>query len=101
MDVRFRSADFNRFIPHVKPKIVFLIGRARGYNIAKTIKKLSSDFDSNIKYYNVGGEEIGTSFDDLLKSKVTIFVGDSGGGGSMHIIPLIFRDYLGLNIKIV
>jgi acyl-CoA synthetase (AMP-forming)/AMP-acid ligase II len=72
MDVRFRPADFNRFIPHVKPKIVFLIGRARGYNIAKTIKKLSSDFDSNIKYYNIGGEEFGTLFDDLLKKNYNL-----------------------------
>ena len=72
MDVRFRPADFRRFIPHVEPKLIFLIGKARGYNIAKTIKKLSSDFDPKIKYYNIGGEEFGTAFGDLLKKEYNL-----------------------------
>ena len=72
MDVRFRPADFRRFIPQMEPKIVFLVGKARGYNIAKTIKKLSSDFDPIIKYYNIGSEEFGTIFDDLIKTNYNL-----------------------------
>jgi len=67
MDVRFRSADFQRFISHVNPKLIFLIGKARGYDIANLIKNLSSNFDSNIKYFMIGKDEFGTPFEELLE----------------------------------
>jgi len=66
MDVRFRSADYRRFIPHVDPKLVFLIGKARGYDIANNIKALSSEFNPSIKYYMIGRDEFGMPFEDLL-----------------------------------
>ena len=66
MDVRFRSADFQRFIPHVDPKLIFLIGKARGYDIANLIKNLSSNFNPNIKYFMIGKDEFGTPFEELL-----------------------------------
>ena len=67
MDVRFRSADFQRFVPHVDPKLVFLIGKARGYDIANLIKNLSSNFNPNIKYFMIGKDEFGTPFEELLE----------------------------------
>ncbi len=67
MDVRFRSADFQRFIPHVDPKLVFLIGKARGYDIANLIKNLSSNFNPNVKYFMIGKDEFGTPFEELLE----------------------------------
>jgi len=66
MDVRFRLADYRRFIPHVKPKLVFLIGKARGYDIANAIQELKSELDPNIKYYMVGKDEFGIDFENLL-----------------------------------
>jgi acyl-CoA synthetase (AMP-forming)/AMP-acid ligase II len=67
MDVRFRSADFQRFVPHVDPKLVFLIGKARGYDIANLIKELSSNFNPDIKYFMIGKDEFGTPFEELLE----------------------------------
>ena len=67
MDVRFRPADYRRFIPHVNPKLVFLIGKARGYNIANTIQELKSEFNPNIKYYMIGKDEFGNPFKSLLE----------------------------------
>ena len=67
MDVRFRSADFQRFIPHVDPKLVFLIGKARGYDIANLIKELSSNFNPSVKYFMIGKDEFGTPFEELLE----------------------------------
>jgi len=66
MDVRFRPADYRRFIPHVNPKLVVLIGKARGYDIANTIQELGSGFNPNIKYFMIGRDEFGTPFDSLL-----------------------------------
>jgi len=68
MDVRFRPADYRRFISYIKPKIMILIGKARGYDIANTIKELSSEFDSDIKYFIVGRDEFGTPFEELLST---------------------------------
>lgn len=67
MDIRFRRADYRRFIPHVEPKLVFLIGKARGYDIANTIQELRSEFNSNIKYYMIGKDDFGTPFEILLE----------------------------------
>ena len=53
MDVKFRPAEYRRFIPHVNPKIVVLIGKARGYDIANTIQELGSGFNPNIKYFMI------------------------------------------------
>lgn len=72
MDVRFRPVDYRRFIPHVKPKIVFLIGKARGYDIANTIKYLSSEFSPDIKYFMIGKDEFGTPFEDLFEKKYNL-----------------------------
>ena len=72
MDVRFRPADYRRFIPHVKPKVMILIGKARGYDIAKTMKELSSEFDPNIKYYMVGRDEFGSPLDELFTTKYNL-----------------------------
>ncbi|MFX0180573.1 MAG: AMP-binding protein [Candidatus Hodarchaeota archaeon] len=69
MDVRFRPADYRRFIPNIKPKLVFLIGKARGYDIANTIRELSSEFSSDIKYFMIGKDEFGTPFEDLFEKK--------------------------------
>lgn len=69
MDVRFRQADYRRFIPHVKPKIILLIGKAKGYDIASTIQELSSEFGPDIKYLIVGRDEFGTPFEELLSAK--------------------------------
>jgi acyl-CoA synthetase (AMP-forming)/AMP-acid ligase II len=66
MDVRFRPADYRKFITHVKPKLVFMIGKARGYDIAQAIKELSPEFNPNIKYYIIGKDEFGIPFDNLL-----------------------------------
>ncbi len=66
MDVRFRSADYRRFINQADPKLVFLIGKARGYNIANIIKELSSEFNHKIKYYIIGRDEYGIPFEELL-----------------------------------
>ncbi len=68
MDVRFRPGDYRRFISHIKPKIMILIGKARGYNIANTISELSSEFDSDIKYFIIGRDEFGTPFEELLST---------------------------------
>jgi acyl-CoA synthetase (AMP-forming)/AMP-acid ligase II len=67
MDVRFRPADYSRFIPHVDPKLVFLIGKARGYDIANAIQELQSEFNPNIKYYMIGKDEFGNPFENLLE----------------------------------
>ncbi len=67
MDVRFRPADYRRFIKHTGPKVIFLIGKARGYNIAKTIKELSSEFNPTINYRIVGRDEFGDPFEDLFE----------------------------------
>lgn len=69
MDVRFRPADYRRFIPHVKPKVIILIGKARGYDIANTIQELSSEFSPDINYFVVSRDEFGTPFDELLSTK--------------------------------
>jgi acyl-CoA synthetase (AMP-forming)/AMP-acid ligase II len=69
MDVRFRPADYRRFIPHVNPKLVFLIGKARGYDIANTIQELNSEFNPDIKYYMIGKDEFGSPFESLLEKK--------------------------------
>jgi acyl-CoA synthetase (AMP-forming)/AMP-acid ligase II len=66
MDVRFRPADYKRFITHVKPKIIILIGKAKGYDIAKSIKDLSRELNPNIKYFIIGRDEFGLPLDDLL-----------------------------------
>ena len=57
MDIRFRRADYQRFISHVDPKIVVLIGKARGYDIANTIQDLQTEFDPETKYYMIGKDE--------------------------------------------
>lgn len=67
MDVRFRPADYRRFIPHVSPKLIFLIGKARGYDIANTIQKLQTEFNSSIKYYMIGKDNFGIPFETLLE----------------------------------
>lgn len=67
MDVRFRPADYGRFIPHVEPKIIVLIGKARGYDIAKTIQELQSKLKPDIKYFMIGKDEFGTPFEALLE----------------------------------
>ena len=67
MDVRFRRADYQRFISHVDPKIVFLIGKARGYDIAQTIQDLQTEFNPKTKYFMVGKDEFGTPFESLLE----------------------------------
>ena len=72
MDVRFRPADYRRFIPHVQPKLMFLIGKARGYDIANTIKELSSEFNPEIKYFMIGKDEFGTPFEELFEKKYSL-----------------------------
>ncbi|MFX1575470.1 MAG: class I adenylate-forming enzyme family protein [Promethearchaeota archaeon] len=72
MDVRFRSADYRRFIPHIAPKLVFLIGKARGYNISNTIQELSLEFNPMIKYFMIGKDEFGTQFEELLKNEYNL-----------------------------
>ena len=69
MDVRYRPADYRRFIPHIKPKVIILIGKARGYDITETIRNLSSEFNSDIKYYMVGRDNFGKPFEELLSIK--------------------------------
>lgn len=69
MDVRFRPADYRRFISHAKPKVIVLIGESRGYHIAKTIQELSTEFHPDIKYFMVGRDEFGTPFDELLTTE--------------------------------
>jgi acyl-CoA synthetase (AMP-forming)/AMP-acid ligase II len=66
MDVRFRSADYQRFIPHADPKLIFLIGKTRGYDIASTIQELQPELNADIKYYMIGKDEFGTPFETLL-----------------------------------
>jgi acyl-CoA synthetase (AMP-forming)/AMP-acid ligase II len=72
MDVRFRPADYRRFIPHVDPKLVFLIGKARGYDIASTIQELQPELNPNIKYYMIGKDELGTPFETLLETEYSL-----------------------------
>ncbi len=72
MDVRFRPADYRRFIPHVEPKLVFLIGKARGYDIAQNIKELSSELNPDIKYFMIGKDEFGTPFEGLLEKEYNL-----------------------------
>lgn len=72
MDVRFRPADFRRFILHVKPKLVILIGQARGYDLGKKIKELSAEFDPEINYFMIGRDEFGHNFDDLLEGNYNL-----------------------------
>ncbi len=69
MDVRYRPADYRRFIPHIKPKVIILIGKARGYDIAETIRNLGSEFNPDIKYYMVGRDDFGKPFEELLSIK--------------------------------
>lgn len=67
MDVRFRPADYRRFVSHVEPKLMFLIGKARGYDIANTIQELQSEFNPKIKYYMIGKDDFGTPYESLLE----------------------------------
>ncbi len=68
MDVRFRPADYRRFIPHINPKLIFLIGKARGYDIAMTIQELQPEINLEIKYFMIGKDEFGTPFETLLET---------------------------------
>ena len=72
MDVRFRPADYRRFVPHVNPKLVFLIGKARGYNIASTIQELQPELNPDIKYFMIGKDEFGTPFETLLETEYSL-----------------------------
>jgi acyl-CoA synthetase (AMP-forming)/AMP-acid ligase II len=72
MDVRFRPADYRRFVPHVNPKLVFLIGKARGYNIASTIQELQPELNPDIKYFIIGKDEFGTPFETLLETEYSL-----------------------------
>jgi acyl-CoA synthetase (AMP-forming)/AMP-acid ligase II len=47
--------------------LIFLIGKARGYDIANTIQELKTELDSNIKYYMIGRDDFGTPFNSLLE----------------------------------
>jgi len=71
MDIRFRRADYQRFISHVDPKIVVLIGKARGYDIANTIQDLQTEFTPETKYYMIGKDEFGSPFESLLEKDYT------------------------------
>jgi long-chain acyl-CoA synthetase len=68
MDVRFRPADYRRFIPHVNPKLIILIGKARGYDITNIIQGLKSEFNPNIKYFIIGKDDFGIPFETLLEN---------------------------------
>jgi len=66
LDVRFREAEYRRFIGHVEPKIVILKSAVPGNDIARTIQALSMAFDPGIRYFIVGENDLGTPFESLL-----------------------------------
>ena len=41
------------------------------------------------------------SFDQLLKSKAMLYIGDIGGGGSVTQFSILLRDFAGMNMKTV
>ncbi len=47
--------------------MAILIGKVRGYDLAKTMQELGPEFTPNIKYFMVGKDEFGEFFDNLLK----------------------------------
>jgi tripartite-type tricarboxylate transporter receptor subunit TctC len=41
------------------------------------------------------------TFDQLLKSKAVVYIGDIGGGGSVTQFSILLRDFAGMNMKTV
>lgn len=69
MDIRYRPADYQRFITHVEPKIIVLIGEMRGYDILKTVKDVCLNACPEAKIITVGSTEFGEPFEEVLTKK--------------------------------
>ncbi len=69
MDIRYRPADYERFLSHVEPKIVVLIGKARGYDVAQAVQDVCVKACPDAKIIVVGGGALGESFDEMLAKK--------------------------------
>jgi acyl-CoA synthetase (AMP-forming)/AMP-acid ligase II len=69
MDVRYRVADFKKFIHHVEPKVVVAMSKVRDNNIAENLKPLLADF-KDTKFLMIGPADIGMAFEDVLSLKL-------------------------------
>jgi acyl-CoA synthetase (AMP-forming)/AMP-acid ligase II len=69
MDVRYKVADFKKFLSHVEPKIVIAMSKFRDNNIAENIKPLLSNF-KDTKFIMIGDADFGTSFNNVISQRL-------------------------------
>lgn len=68
MDVKFRKKDLQRFLAHVKPKLILAVTGVKGFDIRQSLEGLEDDSKSIAKVYlGCSGEK--PSFEDLLEMK--------------------------------
>ncbi|MBN1881224.1 MAG: acyl--CoA ligase [Deltaproteobacteria bacterium] len=66
MDVKFRTADLERFLSHAKPKLILSITGVKDFDVVAGLKKLGGEFASIPKIL-VGSGEFGRSFEELFE----------------------------------
>ena len=63
LDTRYREADLRRFMGMTDPKMIVFIHEIKGYSIENILSKISTDFDTKIKYLSLSTDpKFGDSF---------------------------------------
>jgi acyl-CoA synthetase (AMP-forming)/AMP-acid ligase II len=68
LDVKFRSADLERFLSQSRPRLIIAVPAAGEQDITATLRSLDAMHDS-IPVALVGSRDLGPSFEDLVESK--------------------------------
>lgn len=67
LDVKFRSADLERFLSHSRPGLIIAVPAAGEQDIVSTLRSLGEGYDPIPKAL-VGSQELGRAFEDLVGS---------------------------------
>jgi len=71
MDVKYKSSDFRRFIPHAEPKVVVAISKTKEDEVAQNLKSLRPEL-GDIEYIIVGPSDFGMPFGKVLEMELSL-----------------------------
>jgi acyl-CoA synthetase (AMP-forming)/AMP-acid ligase II len=71
LDVKFRSADLERFLSHAQPKLIIAVPTSGDDDITEVLRSLGSAYDPTPKVL-VGSHDFDQAFEDLVSSELPL-----------------------------
>lgn len=71
MDVKYKSSDLRRFIPHAEPKVVVTVSKTKEDEVAENLKTLRPEL-GDIEYIIVGPSDFGMPFEKVLAMELNL-----------------------------